>query len=163
MSLTIYSVPNFEKHRVKFLELIYKIPETKYKDISHTDWEIPRSMRREYVEYFNENIYQGYRDNLCKENQFKDFEISNMWFQVYREGDKHETHTHPHAHFTNVFYINLPDKKLTTEIRKINHDCKEGDIITFPAYYEHGSPINTNKQPKVIISFNINIFSYANL
>ena len=86
-----------------------------------------------------------------------------MWFQVYREGDKHETHTHPHAHFTNVFYINLPDKKLTTEIRKINHDCKEGDIITFPAYYEHGSPINTNKQPKVIISFNINIFSYANL
>ena len=84
MSLTIYNVPNFEKHRVKFLELIYKIPETRYKDISHTDWEITKSMRREYVEYFNENIYQGYRDNLCKENQFKDFEISNMWFQVYR-------------------------------------------------------------------------------
>ena len=163
MNLTIYSVPDFEQHRVKLLELIYKIPDTKYKDISHTDWELPRSMRREYVEYFDKHIFTGYRDNLRNENKFKDFEISNIWFQVYRKGDKHEAHTHPHAHFTNVLYVNLPDKKLTTEIRKTNHDCKEGDIITFPAYCEHGSPINTNKEPKVIISFNINIFSYANL
>ena len=163
MSLTIYSIPDFEKHKVKLLELIHKIPDTRYKDISHTDWELPRSMRREYVEYFDKHIYPGYRDNIRNENQFKDFEISNIWFQEYREGDKHEAHTHPHAHFTNVFYVNLPDKKITTEIRKTNHYGKEGDIITFPAYYEHGSPINTNKQPKVIVSFNINIFSYANL
>ena len=46
MSLTIYSVPDFEKHRVKFLELIYKLPETRYSNISHTDWKIPRSIKR---------------------------------------------------------------------------------------------------------------------
>ena len=55
--------------------------DTKYKDISHTDWELPRTMRREYVEYFNKYIFQGYRDNLCNENKFKE-DLDNNWAVV---------------------------------------------------------------------------------
>jgi hypothetical protein len=166
--LTVYSVPNFSQHKEKLLELIYRIPETPYEKISHTDWDIPRAMKRDYVYYFANNIYKGYYENLCKTNQFKQVDSSNVWFQVYREGDHHPMHTHPKSHFTNVFYVKLPNNDLKTKIRKpkdgfIQEEFKEGDIITFPAYYEHSSPINNNKEEKVVISFNINILSYANI
>lgn len=161
-----YKVPNFEQIKSNIINLIYKIPETPYVEgtnkISHTDYK-HEDNKKEYVNFFIKNILPDYHNNLRKKLGVNTIHISNLWFQVYRKGDFHGRHTHEKTHFTNVFYINLPDKKLTTRINKPQQqvlDIEEGTIVTFPGYFEHESPVNNSNQEKIIISFNIDIHSY---
>tara|TARA_R100001126_G_scaffold97388_1_gene70685 strand:+ start:76 stop:591 length:516 start_codon:yes stop_codon:yes gene_type:complete len=169
MDLIIHHVNQFDKHKSKLIDLIYKIPETSFtsdnEKISHTDFKIPRTMKREYTDYFFNNIYESYCNNLRSVNKANYIGFNNIWFQVYNKGDWHGSHTHPGSHFTNILYINLPDKNLKTILQKpngefINFEVSEGDLITFPAFYQHQSPINKSNEKKIIISFNIDIHSY---
>tara|TARA_B100000900_G_C20573268_1_gene714222 strand:- start:282 stop:797 length:516 start_codon:yes stop_codon:yes gene_type:complete len=169
MDLIIHEVDQFSKHKLNLINLINKIPETSFNSdnekISHTDFKIPRSMKREYVDYFFNNIYENYCNNLTSVIKASSIGFNNIWFQVYNKSDWHGSHTHPGTHFTNVLYINLPNKNLKTILKKpngevINFDAKEGDLITFPAYYQHHSPENKSNEKKIIISFNIDIHSY---
>jgi hypothetical protein len=55
----------------------------------------------------------------------------------------------------------LPDASIKTEIKDmfgnpIIHDAIEGDLLIFPSYLYHRSPVNTTGKRKTIISFNIN-------
>jgi len=62
---------------------------------------------------------------------------------------------------SNVYFVELPSKSLGTEI--LNHgklDLNEGDLLTFPAYLYHRSPVNVTEERKTIISFNSNISEY---
>tara|TARA_Y100000114_G_scaffold156463_1_gene183723 strand:+ start:141 stop:656 length:516 start_codon:yes stop_codon:yes gene_type:complete len=169
MDFIIHKVDKFEKHKSNLIDLINKIPETSFtsenEKISHTDYNIPRTMRREYVDYFFNNIYEKYCENLKVKSNIDYVSFGSIWFQIYNKGDWHGKHTHPGAHFTNVLYINLPNKNLKTILKKpsgelIDFDVNEGDLITFPAYYEHQSPINKYDEKKIVISFNIDIHSY---
>ena len=113
--------------------------------------------------YFLKNVLPGYHENLKRHLGINAIYLSNLWFQIYRKGDFHGKHTHEKTHFTNVFYICLPNKKLITKINKPKPeiiDAEEGTIITFPGFYEHESPVNNTEDEKIIISFNIDIHSY---
>tara|TARA_Y100001938_G_C7924728_1_gene346298 strand:+ start:60 stop:584 length:525 start_codon:yes stop_codon:yes gene_type:complete len=169
MDFIIHKVNQFNKHKLNLINLINKIPQTTCNSdnekISHTDYKIPQTMKREYVDYFVNNIYGDYYDNLKSINKVNVIGFRNIWFQVYNKGDWHGSHTHPGTHFTNVLYVNLPNKNLKTFLKKpngevFNFDAEEGDLITFPAYYEHSSPENKSNEQKIIISFNIDIQSY---
>ena len=63
------------------------------------------------------------------------------------------------TNFTNVFYINLPHREIKTQIKdkykNFNINVEEGDILSFPGYYAHCSPINIYDESKIIISFNM--------
>ena len=140
----VHEVLNFMEHKKKLIDLIYKIPinplSLEGDKIFHQDYNLPKSMTREYLS--------------CKR-----IEITNMWFQVYKKGNYHNLHSHPGTNFTNVFYLNLPNKEVKTKIfinnnEQFNIDVKEGDILTFPGYYAHSSPINTFDEDKIIIAFN---------
>jgi len=164
----IHTVPDFEIHKKNLISKIFKIPKNPYKmtprgdTLSHTDWDLPEKMEREYKDYFINNIFQAYAKNFC--NNFKNgsVKLTGLWFQVYGLNDSHEPHTHPGCHFTNVFFLQLPDKDLKTQIQlpgdeKLDINVTEGDILTFPAFYWHRSPINKSGKEKIIISFNIDI------
>ena len=164
----LFTVPNFEIHKKNLISKIYKIPNNPFKmtpkgdTISHTDWNLPEQMEREYRDYFIKNIFDDYAKNFC--NKFKNGSVvlNGLWFQIYRENDSHEAHTHPRCHFTNIFYLDLPNNNLKTQIdlpggKKLDIDVIEGDILTFPAYYWHRSPVNKSGKEKIIISFNIDI------
>ena len=47
-----------------------------------------------------------------------------MWFQQYNVGGFHDWHVHPRCHFTNVYYLELPDTNLVTEIKNMASDAK---------------------------------------
>ena len=163
----IYRINNFNEHKHKLVSLINKIPETSLNDqkqkISHTDWQIPKTMKREYREYFLKNIFEDFAKNLCCKFDSQAIEVVNMWFQIYKKGDFHDLHRHQNSHFTNVFFINLPNKNLKTKIYSLEKNIidvsiEEGDILTFPGFLKHESVINNFEDEKIIISFNINLF-----
>ena len=56
----VYQVSNFLEHKKKLIDLIYKIPINphlvKGEKISHQDYNLPKSMTREYARYFENNM-----------------------------------------------------------------------------------------------------------
>ena len=157
-----YKVLNFQEHKNKIIDLIIKIPQTPLKNekkesIFHTDWKIPKSMQRDYLEYFQENILKDFFKDFTSNNGCQKIQMHNIWFQVYAEGDWHYPHTHAGTNFTNVFYLQLPCNSLKTNILNTDIDVSEGDILTFPGFIKHESPKNKTNQFKIIISFNTSI------
>ena len=158
---SIYQVEDFSLHQKNLIDLINEIPQNKFDSISHTDWNLPENTKRDYVEYFKKFILDDFIEHSG--SVFKGYskiDISKFWFQVYKKNDFHEEHTHGRAHFTNVFYIQLPEQNLKTKIKMpndslVDFEAKEGQIITFPAFCRHSSPINTSDRDKVVISFNL--------
>lgn len=163
----LYKVPDFKEHKKNLIRLINQIPKNPFimdndgGRLSHTDWNLPKELKRDYLDYFLNNIFKEYAENFCSKIKCNEFKIKTAWFQVYEKGDNHVEHTHGSCHFTNVFYLQLP-KNLKTNIidlfnKKINIDIQEGDIVTFPSFYFHSSPKNDTNDKKVIISFNCDI------
>jgi uncharacterized protein YjlB len=85
------------------------------------------------------------------------FEIINYWFQQYKKNSFHGWHTHANAHFANVYFVECP-KDNQTMFRDFKIDCKEGDIISFPAFLPHCSAPLQSEQRKTIVSFNSNFY-----
>jgi predicted 2-oxoglutarate/Fe(II)-dependent dioxygenase YbiX len=114
--------------------------------------------------------------------------IESIWFNYYENGEYQEFHTHLGTfnkliHFAGVHFVSFdssvhnslifldPISKLrnfSLEIDSNNYNeiytlnAKEGDIVIFPSYLEHGvkSGISTPGNPRITISFNISIQSY---
>tara|TARA_R110000803_G_scaffold48220_3_gene100174 strand:+ start:571 stop:1074 length:504 start_codon:yes stop_codon:yes gene_type:complete len=157
-----HKVTNFSKHKDNLINLINKMPLNKFENISNTDGNLPKNIKRTYLDYFIKNIYNDFSLNFCNYFSVHKLELINIWFQQYKKVDNHSMHTHPGAHFANVFYIKLPHKKLKTKIisfneKELNFETKEGNIVSFPAFYKHESPTNNCKEDKLVISFNTNI------
>ena len=165
--ILITKTKNFNEINGKLLSLINKIPTNslvEYEDnITHTDYNLPKNFEREYVKYFLKFI-EPYLLEISVKLNAKKIQIANLWFQQYNKNSIHQWHTHPQCHFTNIYFIELPSKSLGTEI--LNHsnlDLNVGDLITFPAYYFHRSPINLSEERKTIISFNTDIYGFNKL
>ena len=160
--LSIFNVDNFVNHKNNFINLIKEIPPNKFDNISHTDWDLPKTVKRAYIDYFLKNIFDDDAKYFCNLFKIDNVQIINMWFQIYKKGDFHSLHTHADAHFTNVFFINLPHKNLKTKIysfykKELSFEIKEGSIISFPAFYKHESLKNNYEEEKIVIAFNTNV------
>ena len=151
---------NHKKYKKILLDLIEKDDGEIYNDgndiISKTD-------------YFNKTIFLNEQNNnLFKEEftnhlknifynlYYEKINVNQIWYQVYEKNNIHNWHTHSDCHWTNVYLLNSDMK---TEIKNlkgnlIKYDVEEGDIITFPSYLYHRSPINESNKKRVIISFN---------
>ena len=157
----VTKIDNHKEINKNLLKLISEI-NNPYRDkegsiISNTDWTLPKEFKRNYLTYFFE-IINPYMDEISLKFNSKNWIIHNCWFQQYLKSNTHVWHTHHSSHFTNVYFVELPDKYLVTEIyehKKLN--VKEGDLLTFPAYLFHRSPINKLNKRKTIISFNSSI------
>jgi hypothetical protein len=160
----INKINNFKEINKKLLDLIDKIPNNPLiengDNIIHTDYNLPINFKREYLNYFFE-IIKPYIEKISINLKSKKIKISHTWFQQYEKNNTHGWHTHPQAHFTNVYFVELPSNSIATEILgQDNLDLNEGDLLTFPAYYYHRSPINLTNERKTIISFNSDISCY---
>lgn len=121
--------------------------------ISNTDWhtgDVPRT-------YF-QLLLPRIDDSL---QIFKKWGLVNFWFQQYENGDFHNWHVHGNCMFSSVYYVELPEKKLSTTFRvngkEYQVDVEEGDYLVFPSVIEHCSKENKSKKRKTIISVNLNI------
>lgn len=135
--------------------------------ISHTDWHMSgfnqtMKLENKYLPVIEEEINKHYdyiSDALNYEyNHGKSvLETVGMWFQQYKPGDYHSTHTHGTCALSSVIYLELEGQDQATEFftknNKFQVEVKQGDILTFPSFLAHGSP-NIIETRKTIISFN---------
>jgi hypothetical protein len=162
--LIINKINNYKEINKNLLDLIDKISINSLKEdfssICNTDWNLPKNLKREYLEYFFV-ILKPYLQKICYQLNCRKIEINNAWFQQYTKNDLHQWHTHPKTNFTNIYFVELPNKSLATEILgQKNLELNEGDLLTFPAFYYHRSPVNLSGKRKTIISFNTDVCDY---
>ena len=128
--------------------------------VSKTDWNIPISDKRNYLDTFYD-MMKPYLGEMALKLKCKQWNVLNTWYQVYEKGDIHGWHIHGRVNYTNVYYLSLPNKVMSTQLYNVvddkiikNIEVKEGQLLTFPASVIHRSPINKVHEKKVIISFN---------
>ena len=169
--LMINSVKNHSQHKEKILNLIEKMEKSSMMEgddrISNTDWNLPRKTKREYMDYFLQNIIKEPINKMADYFKCDQWTIPNVWYQQYYKSDYHDWHLHPDCQFTNVYFVELPSEENKTEIfdlvqnKTVNYfEIKEGDILTIPSCFLHRSKANNNdNQRKTVIAFNTNIFN----
>ena len=156
----LYNVPKHIVHKPILIDKMRLIPQNRIDQISHTDYNLPAGMIVEWREYFLKNIYHQFK--LDFEDKVKsNIGLHNAWFQWYEKNDYHVWHIHGGVHFTNIYYLSLPNKEVKTTVKHIEQlksfDVMEGQILTIPSYWWHKSPVNLFDDPKIIISFNTSI------
>ena len=155
----VHPLKNHKLIKNKLLEAISKVPifsltEHENNKISHTDFYLSASVKREYLDIFYDNIKQ-HMLMLCENFHSKNWRIHSSWFQQYHQGDTHGWHNHGESQFAGVYYLEMPSKSMVTEFldgSKIK--AKEGDILIFPSYKYHRSKKNDSKKRKTVIAFN---------
>ena len=85
--------------------------------------------------------------------QFKRKNI--YWFQQYLQSSDFGWHQHG-GHWSCVYYLELPEMSEATEFLNYGHlNIKEGDVIFFPTFLVHRSPMIKSNQRKTIIATNV--------
>jgi len=170
--LIITKMPDHESFKDHLLSLIDEMPHASIDNtnctaddrITKSDWNIPDEFPRKYLNFIGPKITEVMTDSL-KILNYSGLSFTKIWFQQYVVGDIHNWHVHAGCHFTNVYFVELPDKNFKTEIQTcdrskiIDFDAEEGDIITFPSYLYHRSPRYHSTTRKTIISFNADLLS----
>ena len=160
----VTDVNDYEKHNKEILSLIDKMPQmNRYEEseiINKSDWGLPKDYDRPYLEYFYK-IVGPYMDKMCYFLNCRYVQIHNGWYNQYIKNDKHNWHNHPNCQFTNVYFVELPEQNLVTQLYDfVNNkvidtiEIKEGQILSFPSNIIHRSDRNTTDKRKTIISFN---------
>ena len=147
--------------------------------ISNTNWDDKTDIKGEIWPYFltsNDQIkYFNSIVNKFPDRKWNRKTIDVSWFNQYyaNSGSEHPWHHHAKSicepyrknwckDFTNIYYVELDDKSLTTILKdpetdeEIIPDVKEGQILTFAADILHKSPRNFTDSRKTVISFNVN-------
>ena len=123
-----------------------------------SDWETPKAAKREYLEYFFNNVISETMNSISQTLGLSSWTADDAWYQRYSEQGTHDWHNHGKTQFANSYFLELPDSTYKTEIvgsngEIIEYDAKEGDVVTFPAWLKHRSKPN-GKERKTIIAFN---------
>ena len=143
-------------------QLLYETLELTYQNVSQTDWEIDSFLKRKYWDKNIIDIFESCTDILKKEmygplsKKFKVI-VDNYWFHIYKKNSDYQWHTHGHSNFSAIYYISLPEKKYKTKFLNMDIPVKEGDLLIFPSFLAHCSPINKSNKEKVVLSFNFSI------
>jgi hypothetical protein len=141
-----------------YSENLYVKDDLYSQSISKLDWSMSSNFEREWVKLFKPYLQEHF--NKCANILgYRTCHIKNLWFQQYTKNDTHAWHIHS-DHYTGVYYLEFPKKSTKTEIvdhfnKKTKINAKEGDIVIFPSFLVHRSPIIKHNVIKTIISFNI--------
>ena len=170
MNLTkIQKVKNHKDIKHNLLNLIAKTPGSKWinsdktdldYNVTFTDWEVDQEY--EYKNYYLKQIYP-YFENMEKFINCCRSIIHNVWFHQYHKNDFHDWHIHAGCQFASVYYLELPNKKYSTEFydyekkKIIRYNIEEGDIIIFPSYIPHRASKVLDNKRKTIISANYSL------
>jgi uncharacterized protein (TIGR02466 family) len=120
-----------------------------------------------------------YAYNLGLNSNKINFELSELWWNLYEDNSYQDAHIHHSSHISGVLYLTDSNQPTTIyspneyfnliDIRQFvredsletreefNIDCKENHILMFRSYLRH-SVIKkhfTSKEPRITIAFNI--------
>jgi hypothetical protein len=156
LHMFITRIEEHGEYKERLLSLIDKMPESSYEGVTKTDWNLPKDTSREYLNVFYQEILCGKNKYIEEQTEFyksSGLSTSNGWYQQYTVKSNHVWHRHGQANFTNVYFLELPNKDHVTEIKDVEYDAGEGYLITFPATMLHRCKVVSGGR-KTIISFN---------
>ena len=164
--IKIQKIKNHKDIKNKLLSLISETPKKRWTnnesksdlgfDVSLTDWQVDGEF--EYRKFYLENVNK-YFERYDFINSSKSL-IHNVWFHQYYKNDYHNWHIHAGCQFASVYYLELPNKKYSTEFYDYKYkeikkfDVEEGDLIIFPSYTPHRAIKVLEDGRKTIISAN---------
>lgn len=129
-------------------------------NIHNLDWSKNNDFNRDWVKFILNDL-QKHFDECAVDLGYDKINIKIIWFQQYLEGGSHGWHIHG-ENYTGVYYVEFEKDFPKTELinqfdqnKKIIVDVKEGDIVIFPSFIIHRSPVMKIKKRKTIISFNL--------
>ena len=160
-TIILYQIPQHSFLKESLLDSIEKTEFNSFKDdnqsISKTDFFNNSNENLNYKQILAP-IFSNYVENLKVFLENDDLKLGNIWFQQYERDDFHTWHSHRHAYFSNVYYLEMSDKAPKTSFRHFGKvfevPVKEGMIITFPSYLMHCSKPNQSSR-KTVITFNV--------
>lgn len=112
-----------------------------------------------------------YNDEIRITGEWK---IINSWVNIAENGVRHDFHSHPGYTISGVYYFRVsakqggiafnnpnpivfnagfPEGKITPQILEILP--RDGDVILFPSWLQHGTVENTTNEERISIAFNI--------
>lgn len=110
--------------------------------------------RRPYKKLMDQMLYP-YIEDVGEMYGVSHLKTSTYWFQQYFQNTDFGWHTHQ-AHWACVYYLELPEMTEATEFLNYGQfNVKEGDVIFFPTFLVHRSPIIKSNQRKTVIATNI--------
>ena len=164
----LHKIKDHNKHKNKLLNLINKVPKDNKSDfgpdsIYKSDFYSGKEKRFEYLDYFFK-IIDPIMLQVCDKLFSTNYVIHNAWFQQYKNNNFHKWHTHTKTQFSNIYFLELPDQKLLTEFYNIKvSNIEEGDVITFPSYIFHRSPVNNTNKRKTVVAFNSCFYNFKDI
>jgi len=159
-------VSNLKDHTIikdKMIDLINKVPTDFFDNQGNkvlTDYD--RDENFEYKKLITSHFLNQIKYVLSLD---KDLYVDpiKLWFQKYKKNYFHNWHTHHQVNFGLVYFLKLTNNYFKTEFKRldgqlIDYKCKEGDVIIFPAYIPHRSPIiDRDDEEKIMIGLNFDI------
>jgi len=77
------------------------------------------------------------------------------WFHQYYQSSSFGWHQH-NGHWAIIYYVELPEPKEATEFLDYGTlPVEEGDLVFFPTFLNHRSPVIKSDKRKTIISCNL--------
>lgn len=113
-----------------------------------------------YADLFFKNFVKEISED-AKSNGCDEWQINDVWFSQFKNGDQQKWHCHTKCHYTNIYYLELPHSSLVTQIynpfenKIFDIECVEGDVISFPSWFAQRSLDNETEDRKTIIGYNI--------
>jgi len=152
----IFSVEDHEFWKPKLLESIEQMKKINNIQVNNKgyyyDYNIPKAERT--YKHLTDNIVLTYINELEEIYGLKNMHMPLYWFQQYLQGSDFSWHQHD-EHWAMVYYVELPEMSEATEFLKFGQfNVKEGDIIFFPTFLIHRSPIIKSNFRKTIIATN---------
>ena len=167
--IKIQKIENHKDIKNKLLSLISETPKKRWTsdedridlgfDVSLTDWQVDGEF--DYRKFYLENVNK-YFERYDFINSSKSL-IHNIWFHQYHKNDYHDWHIHAGCQFASIYYLELPNKKYSTEFYDYKYkeikkfDVEEGDLIIFPSFIPHRAVKILDNDRKTIISANYSL------
>ena len=156
----IRRLDNFDSIKQEVLDAIESMETTTcvgpVDNISNTDYYLPNEIHRPYHnilmdKFIAHKIAMGKDDRFI----FNAFKIGRIWYQQYKKGDMHGLHLHGDCAYSNVLYLELPNKEAGTKFvingKEYLLDVSEGDILSFPGILPHGSTYSVGGRKTVVV------------
>ena len=159
---------NFSFHKTIKKELLNEIDKVKKIDlkrnpdqtrISYCDWDNRKDFNRNWYKLIKIPLSIAFTQTANQLNFFN-YLLQDIWYQQYEKNDCHNWHIHS-DNYTGVYYVEY-DKNCKTELydsvknKKFYLEAKEGDLVFFPSFIIHRSPMKKESKRKTIISWNLN-------
>lgn len=140
-----------------------------------SDTKFEKNLIEEYnLDTFKQEI-DRHVDSYLKELEFpgeKKYKITASWMSLYQKGDYAHIHCHGDADIAGVYYFksvnengkiffDTPVKTLTNSycfkhlVARVYYPPKEGRILLFPSWADHGVQTMTADGARVAVSFNL--------